>query len=146
MSDIQSQQDGRSDEQDIQPEYLKFVGLLAVALVIIFGVAVLAPPFFGNVVPTVLGLDSASSSGMGGVPPSAETPLVADEEVTPATGLESQTAIEGERVLHTVQEGETLDQIALIYGVPVEKIAAANNLISPQQIKAGTILVIPPPG
>jgi len=48
-------------------------------------------------------------------------------------------------VNHTVRKGETLSDIALLYGVPPEVIIAANNIKDPNMLIAGQILVIPPP-
>jgi len=47
--------------------------------------------------------------------------------------------------IHIVQRGENLFRIALRYGVTVEAIAKANNIINPDFIFAGQKLVIPPP-
>jgi LysM repeat protein len=46
---------------------------------------------------------------------------------------------------HTVQPGETLDSIALRYGVNAGDILAANSIPDPNNIPAGTVLVIPAP-
>jgi len=52
----------------------------------------------------------------------------------------------GQVATHTVQEGETLDSIAQLYGVPASEIAAANNLTISNVLTAGQVLVIPVPG
>ncbi len=44
---------------------------------------------------------------------------------------------------HTVQPGETLFRIALRYGVTVEALVAANNLVDASRIYAGQQLIIP---
>jgi putative chitinase len=44
---------------------------------------------------------------------------------------------------HVVQAGENAFRIALRYGTTVEAIAAANNLLNPNLIVAGQVLVIP---
>ncbi len=46
-------------------------------------------------------------------------------------------------VVHVVQRGETLFRISLRYGVPMDRIVAANNILNPAQIYAGQQLVIP---
>jgi LysM repeat protein len=135
MGDERAPETGQNESQNDRPEYLKFVVFLAVLLAIVVAVALVVPPIFNNIVPSVLGLDSTSApesvpangfdvapeSGLGGIPSETET--------SPQT--------------HTVQEGETLPQIAVSYGITLEALAAANNIISPQQISAGTVLVIP---
>ena len=47
---------------------------------------------------------------------------------------------------HTVQAGETLSQIARLYGVSVDALVASNNLASADLITVGTHLVIPGKG
>lgn len=44
---------------------------------------------------------------------------------------------------HTVQAGETLRRIAERYGVTVEALAAANQIVNPNLIFAGQVLLIP---
>ncbi len=48
-----------------------------------------------------------------------------------------------EQLVHVVQLGESLSNIALRYGTTVEAIAAANNLPDPDQIVEGQKLIIP---
>lgn len=47
---------------------------------------------------------------------------------------------------HTVGAGETLSSIGLAYNLPWEAIAAYNEIGPPYQVKAGTVLKIPPAG
>jgi murein DD-endopeptidase MepM/ murein hydrolase activator NlpD len=46
-------------------------------------------------------------------------------------------------IRHTVQDGDTLYDIAQLYGVTVEAIAAANHLADPTAISVGQVLIIP---
>ena len=48
-------------------------------------------------------------------------------------------------VTHQVQPGDTLENIALLYGSTVEEISERNNILNPHQIDVGQILVIPTP-
>ena len=48
-------------------------------------------------------------------------------------------------IVHVVAPGESLSSIALIYGVTVEAIQAANNIDNPSLIRTGQRLIIPTP-
>lgn len=136
MSDNPAQDAGQVETLDDRPEYLKFVAFLAVLLIVVLALALITPSLFGNVIPSVLGLN---------VTPSLESlPAAGDATIAPETGIGGEpVTADSSEVLHTVQEGETLNQIAETYGVTVEALAAANHLISIQQISPGTVLVIP---
>lgn len=49
-------------------------------------------------------------------------------------------------IQHTVRPGENLFRISLRYGVTVAQIQAANNIVNPNRIYAGSILLIPTGG
>jgi LysM repeat protein len=51
--------------------------------------------------------------------------------------------IEGELTFHAVQEGETLESIALQYGLTPEEIREANLMPETAEVKKGQILAIP---
>ncbi len=51
---------------------------------------------------------------------------------------------DGASTVHTVQEGETLGQIANFYEVPLDLIANANRIYDTDSIEVGEILFIPP--
>jgi len=65
--------------------------------------------------------------------------------VTEVTATPAPDEPRGE-VTHTIQAGETLFGLSLLYNVPVEVIAAANNLSSVDDLDIGQVLVIPPEG
>lgn len=46
-------------------------------------------------------------------------------------------------LLHTVQKGETLEDIALEYGVSIRKIIRVNQVLDPSEIRQGSDLFIP---
>ncbi len=50
------------------------------------------------------------------------------------------------KVTHTVRSGETLDQIARKYGVPMKEIAAYNRISDPRKLGAGKVITIPGAG
>lgn len=59
---------------------------------------------------------------------------------------EGETAVDdqSEPITHTVKQGETLNSIARDYGVTVQAIMQANNIVNPNRINLGTDLIIPP--
>jgi hypothetical protein len=136
MSDDPAQDAGQVETQDDRPEYLKFVAFLAVLLIVVLVLALITPSLFENVIPSVLGLNATSFS--------ESVPAAGYADIAPESGMGGEpVTADTPELLHTVQEGETLNQIAETYGVTVEAIAAANHLVSIQQISPGTVLVIP---
>ena len=102
--------------------------------------------------PSVLGLGDVPATEL--VPAVEEEPAVEEARVTQPENastpgraapneIDGENRVEQDGLQHEVQEGQTLYTIAGLYGVPVERIAAANNLVSPFQIAAGTVLFIP---
>ncbi|MGD8585940.1 MAG: LysM domain-containing protein [Chloroflexota bacterium] len=137
-----------------RPEALKFVALLVVTLIALLVLAAASPWLIGRLAPTVLGLDGLPEA----LPGQAvqEAPVVEPNvlgEPEPAPEMDGAAAPEGAARIdvevvglrHEVQPGQTLFQIAEFYGVSVEEIAAANHLVNPLQLQAGTILIIPEP-
>ena len=47
------------------------------------------------------------------------------------------------QIIYTVQAGDTLYSIALLYGSTVQAIADANNILNPNLIYPGSIILIP---
>ena len=60
----------------------------------------------------------------------------------PTTANVTTTNVAATRT-HTVQIGDYVEYIALLYGTTPEAIAAANNLSNPARIFVGDVLVIP---
>jgi LysM repeat protein len=46
--------------------------------------------------------------------------------------------------LYRVEEGDTLTQIARLYGTTVQQLAELNDIADPERIENGTLLVLPP--
>ncbi|MGH2537413.1 MAG: LysM peptidoglycan-binding domain-containing protein [Candidatus Promineifilaceae bacterium] len=107
-------------------EWLKFGLLVAVLLAGLLVLAAVARPLFQEVVPAALGLPQMGAEG-------------GFRTFSPA--LEGAPDAPGQ--VHVVQEGESLEQIALRYGVPLQELAAANRLVNPHQLAPGTQLLIP---
>lgn len=142
-----------SNDQQVQKadntsEYLKFVALLVVFLVVILALAALSPRLIGEVMPAVLGLGGAPAEQS--MPAAEENPEIegapagsaVPEQSSPGK-IQEETGAQNEILQHEVQEGQTLFQIAELYGVSVQQLAAANNLVSPAQLQVGAILIIP---
>ena len=148
--------DSQAQKPKDTPEYLKFVALLIVFLVVILAAAALSPRLVSEVTPSVLGLDGAPAA----LPAAEEAPTIEDapviepeilvepnsqaapEQAAPVQSLDGMGG-EPAGLQHEVQAGQTLYQLAALYGVSVQEIAAANNLVNPAQIEAGAILIIP---
>lgn len=83
----------------------------------------------------------------GAVPPATSTPpgsaaTTATDPTTGAIVTNPNPPVSSGRV-HTVREGETLFEIALLYGVTVDDLVALNNLTNPAVIIMGQQIVIP---
>jgi LysM repeat protein len=72
--------------------------------------------------------------------PSSPAPLPTSESTAVASSSPSSTV--GQKI-HVVQEGETLSEIAGMYGVTTEELAQTNGLDNPNAIRVGQALVIP---
>jgi len=72
--------------------------------------------------------------------PSAPPPAPTVEG-TAAPGSTPSSSV-GQRI-HVVQQGETLSEIARMYGVTMDELAQANGLDNPNAISVGQALVIP---
>ena len=107
-------------------------------------VALLSPFIFGRVIPLILGLDSdtttLSAPLVNSQPLTAATPQVA---IPPSTSSVPSAGLESVGTVHVVREGQSIYRIAIMYGLRVEDIAAANYIVSPSMIDVGTVLVIP---
>ncbi len=85
----------------------------------------------------VLALALLAPPGRAAVPVSS----AAQNQPTP----EPTSSPEPEVVYYIVQSGDTLFGIAQRFGVPLELLAAANNITDPSVLQAGQQLIIPPP-
>ena len=72
-----------------------------------------------------------------------QEPTAVPPTAVPATPVPQNN---GQATTHTVARGETLYSIALNYGLTVQELAAANNIINVNDIDAGQELVIPAAG
>jgi LysM repeat protein len=72
--------------------------------------------------------------------PSSPPPLPTAEGTAVAASSPSSTV--GQKI-HVVEEGETLSEIARMYGVTTEELAQTNGLDNPNALRAGLALVIP---
>lgn len=70
--------------------------------------------------------------------------VIPNPQNIPDAGTSNLVATNPELLTHTVQIGQTLDQIALEYQVPVETIAIQNNITNPNLIFSGQSLTIDP--
>jgi len=77
--------------------------------------------------------------------PGYQAPSEASSEESGETTEEGESASssEGGQVVHVVQAGQGLIEIATLYGVPVDDIMAANNLTEQDILRIGQKLIIP---
>ncbi len=75
---------------------------------------------------------------------SAATPTADDMLVIVTPTVQATSTPRVELSEYTVQEGDTLLDIAIQFGVTIDMIIAANQLVDPNALFAGQILMIPP--
>lgn len=149
-------------QKGVSSEYRKFGVLVAAFVVVVLAIAVLRPLIFNQIIPAILGLgetplpaEPPADLMVPVVPvPPTQPPAAYPAGTAPTATLlppPSPTLIPAEPTAppppepttHTIQQGETLYQIAALYGVSVADLAAANDIVNPNQIAVGTVLVIP---
>lgn len=86
-----------------------------------------------------------SRSGPAAMPPLSTNAGGGQVGPVRAVGLAGAGADPAARRTHTVKQGETVRTIARQYGVKVESLLAANPRLDPRRMRAGQMLVIPPP-
>jgi LysM repeat protein len=86
-------------------------------------------------------LTQTAQAGGGAEP----TSVVATSTPTPASAAEetAQATAPAEEIEYTVQDGDWLWKIALVYEVDPEVIMERNNLASPGDLEVGMIIIIP---
>lgn len=93
-------------------------------------------------IPTMATLPDQGYPAPGEVtPPAAETTPSSE----PATSPTAEATLATE-VIYQVQAGDTLGVISERFGVSVEEIAVANNIVDINTLEVGQTLIIPPPG
>lgn len=73
------------------------------------------------------------------------TPVATIPVATPVPAIVSTALPPGHR-LHVVRSGETLYSISLNYGLTIEDLVAANELLDPDRLDVGQEILIPPRG
>lgn len=74
--------------------------------------------------------------------PGTEAPTEANTEAT----AEPETNAPRGEVAHTVEAGDTLTGLSLLYDIPVDVIVQANNLTNVDSLDIGQVLIIPAEG
>lgn len=95
--------------------------------------------------------ESLIGNGLSGIPatetntkPQATVSAVSPEAGQEATGTNNTYALTDTEQSYTVQQGDTLSEIANRYGTTAEVLSAYNNIENAAEIKAGDTLKIPP--
>lgn len=86
--------------------------------------------------------ESPGPTGQPTIEPTVEPTLPPDETPTAQPEPTGQPTPGG---THTVQSGETLSSIALLYGVPIQLLIEANEITNPDLLQVGQQLIIPVP-
>jgi hypothetical protein len=140
----------RKKDTESQRDLRKFAVLLAVIFVVILLCSALTGPLFDRVVRPILGQDDEIQHSSGAVESKQEEEEAGrsndpeDQELLPL--LEQGESTSGQNAIqYEVQDGETLPQIAIRYGVSVDDVASLNNLVNPHQLNPGDVLIIPVP-
>ncbi|MGA7669096.1 MAG: LysM domain-containing protein [Nitrolancea sp.] len=120
--------------------------------------------FTGVAAVGVLGLCACGSSGSPSASPTVvatETAIPAIPIVTPTPGVPSNAGADGatpapgttpavdqstngQNGTYTVQQGDTLYQIAVKFSVTLQDLMQANSITDPSALQAGQVIVIPP--
>jgi LysM repeat protein len=79
------------------------------------------------------------------LPTSTSTPSISEETESPPTSP-AVSPTPSELLLYTIQEGDTLGEIAQTYGVSIEDLIAANDLANPNVLHVGQTLIVPTDG
>jgi hypothetical protein len=139
-------QENQMKEVESQRDLRKFAVFLAVIFVIILIMAVIAEPLGERVIPAILGIDdNADISPDSALPDPGETSSYTSSETQELLPLLDQgdSPELKDAIQHEVQQGETIYQIAVQFGVSVEDIASMNRLVSLDQVEEGDVLIIP---
>lgn len=149
-------------DSDARSEWFKF-GILTAVFIISVVVVWLISPLIGSwIVPAVLGSGSPQPLVTEPAPPTsipvdptAETaaPTLENSTIESSTGLEpaptvppAVTPTPDNALIYTIQPGDNLTKISILYGVTIQQIVEANpELKNPNQISPGTQLRIPRP-
>lgn len=131
-------------------EVIKFLILVVVFLLVILMVAAARPLIFDRVVPAIMGwdggrdvpADSPTPDG-GGVSPAPPTATVSPTALPPTATPTATPTPTPTPLIHEVQSGDTLTEIANRYGVSMEALIDANNLSDPDRLAPGDRLIIP---
>lgn len=153
-------------DSDARSEWLKFGILAAVFIISVVVVGLIAPLIGSWIVPAVLGTNNpkpvvteSAPPTMVPVDPTAETAAPTLESSTENSTSESSMGLEpvptvapaasptpANVLLYTIQPGDNLTKISILYGVTIQQIVDANpELKNPNQISPGTQLRIPRP-
>ncbi len=92
--------------------------------------------------PTAAPAAKATEATGAGAPNPTAAP--ASQDTSPTS--QPAAAVQPTPTVYTVQPGDTLDLIALHYGVTVQAIMAANGIANPNVVSVGQTLIIPAPG
>ncbi len=142
MNDNQEKQ---MKEVESQRDLRKFAVFLAVIFALILILAMITEPL-GSRIPDILGVgDGSDTSSDRVLPETSETGSYTNSETQELLPLLNQgdSPELKDAIQYEVQQGETIYQIAVQFGVSVEDIASMNRLVSLDRVEEGDVLIIP---
>ncbi len=117
------------------------LGALAVVLLVV-GVFLVVIWFTGDSPPALPAFLRSDTE----TPEPTRTPQPATATLEPSqTSEPSETPTPTGPITYVVEEGDSLDSIADQFGVSIDQLIAANNLVDPNNIGVGSQLIIPDP-
>lgn len=127
-------------EQEEGKDTQRLPGWVGSVLVVVLASAILAGGGFGLY--RMLGVEPEPVPTSPTVTPSS-TPTPTETPIPTDTPMPTATPTPPPPHAHTVQDGETVSDIALAYDVTVDEILALNPSVDPEFINAGQVLLVP---
>lgn len=128
-------------EEEDEQRVRRVPGWVSSVVVFLLAAMILAGGGYGLY--TMLSGSSTLDSTAAAVPPTS-TPTPTETPTPTATPMPTVTPTPRPPRAHEVEDGETVSDIAVAYGVTVDDILSLNPDVDPELIRTGQVLLIPP--